>query len=514
MSARPSGFPGSNNSSAIPAARLLGVTTPGPFALLGISTEDLTQERILRGLELRLSQLAAHPHGYTPIADELRLALHAAAAQLLDEGVRRHLVSVWREPAAAPLVEGLDDAGPGPALGGVFRASSPGVISQSENQLEGRFASQAARRPAPTSFDAQAAAFESSPLDPRTELALERDITMAVALSGGWNDHTLRHLAMLAHARGVASHDLVVLLGRFMRRPAPTARGDTTHQAPRDSASHATHLSAAPRPGRFLDEPSPLDEEIDPGKRFFKAALIIGGVAIVSLTAMFILIAVVILPKPAAPLPSPPSASNTAGTIDPKLRTAPRDAAFTTPDRSSTTPVPDGSSTARIPADVLLRDAQRTVDEFASHEPDTLARFAQIASAAGAQWTSWEADFRIAMLGTHVDLALRAASTREQDLLEAIAPGLTPLSRSGPLSPEEIERGVWSAGVLSRLLSESELSVTRSRAIKALLARTLQSDAPSRARVPATVTIPVNCCKPVSGGLHSNAILPAISPRW
>ncbi|CAG1009533.1 hypothetical protein PHYC_03714 [Phycisphaerales bacterium] len=68
------------------ATRFLGIRehTSDPRSLLGLGTEELTAERVLNALKAQVQRVAAHPEANTIEADEVRLALHAAAARLLD----------------------------------------------------------------------------------------------------------------------------------------------------------------------------------------------------------------------------------------------------------------------------------------------------------------------------------------------------------------------------------------------------------------------------------------------
>src|ERR1051326_5005477 len=90
-----------------PVIRFLGQeeASGGPFALLGLSPQSCTDELVLSALDRQIERIDHHAECDTPEADEVRLALHAAAAQLLDPIVRRHLIARWtgkKAPAAAP----------------------------------------------------------------------------------------------------------------------------------------------------------------------------------------------------------------------------------------------------------------------------------------------------------------------------------------------------------------------------------------------------------------------------
>jgi len=67
----------------------------GPFALLGLPHEIPSADRIIRARNRRLHQIARHQHRSTPDANEVRLAVHAAASQLLDPELRIELARRW-----------------------------------------------------------------------------------------------------------------------------------------------------------------------------------------------------------------------------------------------------------------------------------------------------------------------------------------------------------------------------------------------------------------------------------
>jgi len=71
----------------------------GPFGLLGLDPRSCTGDAVEAALQQQLDRLGAHAEGDTPEADEVRLALHAGAAQLLDPRVRDHLCQRWRADA-------------------------------------------------------------------------------------------------------------------------------------------------------------------------------------------------------------------------------------------------------------------------------------------------------------------------------------------------------------------------------------------------------------------------------
>ncbi len=150
-----------------PVRLVLGPTGPGPFALLDLPAADVGIPRVLAALHLRLEQVQASPHAATPAAEDVRLALHAAAAQLCDPAVRRLLLGTWGT-GAAELHDVGDDGGD-------------------------------------------------------VGLLIERDLHIAVGLSGGWNAAAMQRLALACEGRGVSLHQLGAVLESIMMR-APAGR--------------------------------------------------------------------------------------------------------------------------------------------------------------------------------------------------------------------------------------------------------------------------------------------------
>lgn len=67
-----------------------------PFDLLGVDPHQLTDDSINHALRRRLDRLTLHPLSTGPEAEQVRLALHVAAAQLLDPVVRAELLQDLR----------------------------------------------------------------------------------------------------------------------------------------------------------------------------------------------------------------------------------------------------------------------------------------------------------------------------------------------------------------------------------------------------------------------------------
>ncbi|MEO1008364.1 MAG: hypothetical protein AAFX79_07340 [Planctomycetota bacterium] len=180
--------PRDGGSAVSPRDAALGAilgTPPGAdaAALLGVDANDPADGEIVAALNRRLSQVNAHARGGTPLGDEVRLALHAAAAQLLSA-----------RPASSASAA---------------RATPAGNL-------------------------------------PPAHVALEQTAIVALGMHGGWNRRTMRHLAKLTHARGLRTDDLAVALARLARRSNPAATPSHNGQAT-DAEDHEASESIAQR---------------------------------------------------------------------------------------------------------------------------------------------------------------------------------------------------------------------------------------------------------------------------
>lgn len=166
-----------------PMTRYLGDVDrrTGPFGLLGLPVGPVTPADVERALQLRLDRVNRHAHARSPEADEVRLALHVAAAQLRDPQVRSELLQRYTNPGSAS---------------------------------------------APSS-------------DPVFE-----DVALRVLVhSGGWNARAKRRLAAMAHVHGLDEAALEGTLRSLAtrNRSAPHARGSSPG---RSSAARPTDAVA------------------------------------------------------------------------------------------------------------------------------------------------------------------------------------------------------------------------------------------------------------------------------
>ncbi len=237
-----------------PVAMILGETAAagGPFALLGLAPGAVTQAEVARALELRLQHVNRHPLGGIPEADDVRLALHAAAAQVLNPEVRASLLDLNRSspPAAAPTVT-----------------------------------------------------------DPAHDPMMQ-----AIAMHGGINDRSIRQMMLLTAAghqgRGALAAQIQERLAGAHRTPSAPAHSP----APRTPTSRPVPTATLDPFSPAAREAMSRDDQ-DPGVRALKM-IVISALAVIAAAAVVLVGVLLLLnkPKPGAPwIPEPAPTSQTQG---------------------------------------------------------------------------------------------------------------------------------------------------------------------------------------------------------
>ncbi|MDX2147741.1 MAG: hypothetical protein SFZ23_09495 [Planctomycetota bacterium] len=512
----------------LPLQKFLGVRTleAGPFSVLGLDPLMTQDADVLSALQARLGVVSAHPLSQTPEADEVRLALHAAAAQLLNRGVRERLVArllaqdstpetrcapapapsparpAPASPTAAPIASGSHPPARTPEQDNqtppqIVRAAppSPGVASPRVGNPHAAIPNEAIPNASAPARGAPAGGdLKIDPVSSQLVTELERDILMTVSMSGGWNASALRRATMIAHTRGAGSRELGVALARLVRRgrvslnPTPTTTPPPT-PAPTRAATPASNVTSASAsavqassvpgvPALANQSPSPrptpvspsagqtpaqtptqvldrsravFQEQIDPGPRRLKLALLIGGGCIAVLGAGLLLVAqwtssrnrlASTPPDTTSPLTTLPEPPKPIFQPLPKASTPP---AAPLPERGAAEEI--RSAVAALEDDPALGVSifTRTVQDFAS------------------RWCQVEAGERQATLDAIIEFVHRAAPLPEvarQAVDTLAAPSAWLHENETPQAAEALEAlwpSAFSLGVLTRLTREPDL---------------------------------------------------------
>ncbi len=400
--------------------RFLGrsAASGGPFALLALTPEDCTEELVILQLQRQLAKIAAHPDAYSTHADELRLALHAAAAQLLE-----HIPRL--EPHESTLGEAAD----------------PG--------------------------DGSREALAQTGLTPAAA-TMEQAFVATLAAHGGWNKKSLHRLSLIAASRGVVQEDFGRAVQGFLRQsPAPAA-------APSPGAPDAPVESAV----AIGDIPTyVLPEQRDPARRaVITITLVLAGGLGLLLLAAWVLVA--IAGRPAKPAPKPQDIAD-AGQQAPAPRPdAPPRELFPS-GALKPTETPDA---APLDATTLLRELSSATAQIDTAPDAAIARFVELLASAGAGWTRFGPDQIVAFQSAAVEFAYRVAPRPDQAsrCAEAILAGVRDAEEHFEGTSGCVARAVLSAGLTARLARERDLPSEVTRQVQAALRgemfRTLGSD--------------------------------------
>lgn len=385
--------------------------------LLGVDPERTDDGEIVAALNERLARVNAHRYGGTPLGDEARLALHAAAAQLL--GNRRR--------------------GGGFAIGEDSQADLP------------------ARWDRPKQL-------------PPAHLALQQDAVLALGAHGGWNATTMRHLSMLAHARGLTGDDLAVALSRLARQNGPVFTSSTNGAGGGDDG--------VTDPGRF----TPADA--GPSHAESNDLALLGAMAVaVVLTLMAAAAVLIAIPvmrttgqaaQQAAQAEAQAAAPTTEG-LSPEGPTAEQRArAVAKAERQAEAERTETAATPDTRIDTIVTDLRLAAERRRKGEASAQRVFERAVVTLANNWPRVPPDQRQAALGLVID---HLYLVRDDDLAtrRVVAFLAGPLSDNG--EPTLAAR-VWQVGAIVRLNKEQDLPTAAVEGLRGFLL----SEAPLEAR--------------------------------
>lgn len=396
--------------SLTPLTRFLGVPDDAsPFELLGLRPDRVGLEQVVQALEHRLARIAVHAESRTPAADEVRLALHAAAAQLLDPRTRDQLV------AAAPAPRAL-------------AVDAPARHTRDDEPLADEFA-------APPDEHAVA------------RFSLRADAILVLAMNGGWNQRALRDLCIYAHARGLTADDAANALSELASGQVQVQR--TAPAAERLPAVREPHT---PRPASELAAAPPVAPEPELSHADPLVKLLIIGVG-VSFVLVVMVLGVLLLSGGTPANTAAPIASDATVTKDTPSELFPADR------RPPITPVAKPAPVALSEAQSITREITSCSAGLTSDPQQAASRFAAAVDALSRRWPDWPKDELTAAHSAIIQYVYDASVTRVaaqagDALTAAAAPAAQPLwSRT----PSDVTRVVWGVGILARLVQERGL---------------------------------------------------------
>ena len=395
-----------------PARRFLGekAVGAGPFGLLALPIEPADEDTVFEALERRLAEIDRHPHAQTPEADDARLALHAAAAQLMDPQVQRALLERWSEGA------GEEDVGE------------------------------------------------------MIDFELQRQAMLLLA-GGAHNASALHRLSLLAQTHGIPVERLVESIVHSDASSQRSAQQHDSAETPADGSDFDGQESESDTesPG-VTPPPAWMDEAHRPGS--VGQVVLLLGVAVVGLGAIAA-VSVVLLadrlgsatsqqqsqqaqttqqPPAQAPAAAPPPSPSTGAATG-------RESVNGQAERPPPPPVPSATEIRSMLADaasMLELDAQAASTEF--------RRAVELASA---HWLDHRADQRVAIRAEIVGFVHRAGSwpNASSRAIGAIAEHLNVLRTERAPGEVEMRRAIWASGMLARLRSDRDLPASARLAI-------------------------------------------------
>jgi len=418
-----------------PIQRFLGLPEDpqGPLELLGLTSEELDERSVRQALERRLARVGAHPEGRGHEADEVRLALHAAAAQARDPAVRGRLQAGAGRTDARPERRQLGRAGDSTIVD--FRASA----------------------------------------------------LPAILRAGGLTRDSRRYIAALAHAHGMTVDDVHRALGAHSGPVATPSRWKSPPRAggaaePQDRSKIPVDRSLGGQPRSLYRElASTFEQE---GSRVRRNATIAAGVAGGVIAALLVVgLATLALVDSSRPRERERVAESAP---EPALGEAPATEPDQAADRAAEPVDAEAIESARRLAEIDLDDpvdpvALREAFELALAElprapTDAAWRFDRAVEQLSVNWTRLTPPERTALLERVVDFLYRAApgGASGQRAIEAIAAGaerLVDLEPGGVMAESSALSAVWSVGALTRLSREEALPARVLGSIESHLAR-------------------------------------------
>lgn len=382
----------------------------GVHALLGLASDDVADDTVISALERCLTRVDQHAQGRTPEADEVRLALHAAAAQLLDRAARKQTSGT---PVRVP---------------------------------------------------------KGKPSRRHRMLRLEQDAIITLARYGGWNRRSLRRLSMLALARGAQPSDVADVLAHLAGR----RRGNegSPQSAGRQTPGHSD-ATAFTEPISTAFSTSMADESASEGKPLAViVGAIATGLALI--VAIALVIVALTTSRPPTQSTEEPDNAIEKPFSPPDLPKAGGEELFPWKGKPKTiAEIPDPYIETSTPSFDRLSDALAALDSapdgLAIDPAQAVRIFDGAFAGVGAQWCNLTQSQQRAAQHDVVEFVYRAVQGPAliEPVINAIARGGQPLTHpTWAAAPDDIWPAAWSVGILARLAHERDIGAVASQAIE------------------------------------------------
>ncbi len=509
-----------HKSNADPSAHfhLLGITNSNvsPFGVLGISPDDCARESVMRALRTQLAKLDRHPEGQTDAAHQLRRTLRRIADELMTPGSRedlraRHYSSTIK-PVAAPA------SSPPPPLPKQTSEQPAPTPTQAPKHATGVTASKFSTSPPPVApTRSQQASVPPprqhgvAPVVPRVT-SMDRDLTMAIVSSGGWNHRARQRVAAVALDHHIQSDDLLGLVLHAVEtvgddsltywahpharpQPSPSVSPGRPQEvpsiAPANRMLNPGHLGVAASnmtvsvsppaqaagPGHGVGWDDRTDEEVEHETTMRNLSVAVLGffLGLLFIIPLGVYVITEINSKPdLVPFESPSSSStNSAGGS--AIGVDPTDDSTSTNTRSTRATNATRSNT-RSPLAVTITTAVESLDQ-AIRSSDTFTPalqddFAHLMDQTRHAWTRFDIA-SLERIRRFVISVLYERGVREADasaILEMVDPST--LGRtSGPMQPAAFASVTWSNAMVFALASEHDLPAASTRVIQSHVQR-------------------------------------------
>ncbi len=440
-----------------------GLDDRGPFVLLGLDPAQASQaDRVVPGLLAQiLTRIDAHAQSRTPEADQVRLAVHTAAAQVLEPASRAAQLRLWHPEYAPPEVELPINIG---GKGG--------------------------------------------------DALLSDQAKRVMAMHGGWNRDAMIALGALSSQSGASLQQVAQAAATNAAIPTRViAQGSTATSLEQSIA--ASQASAVPPP-----VPAPLAEQVDPAYRKLQSGVRVAGIGCAAMI-MVTIVGFAATRCESTKVPQKPLVQDVPVSSTREQDRAPLPGTLFASEGEKRPTVNPSKPTASAVPDMqgLLAQVREIRGASAADPAAASAQLSRVVQLAASTWGEWQPDQVAAFTDGLVD-AVYALSRDPEWGRGAIDAIMSPTVWRQPADAREIAPRVWpsvfAAGALARLSRERDLPASVRAAVNVELTRVsaTPSDATFEAGARAGLQVVASVLSAVRGSTSSVADLGAAWGKW